>query len=56
MPTESDFSVVELRRGLEGQLEPARGRALLRELSALYPPEGEAGDSPSPGADLAAAG
>ncbi len=50
-----DFSAIELRRALEGRLEPGRGRALVRELSALYPPEGEAGESPSPAGDLAAA-
>ncbi len=49
---DSDFSVIELRRGLEGRLEPERGQVLARELSALYPP---AGEPPAPGADLAAA-
>ncbi len=53
--TEADFSAVELRRGLEGRLEPERGRALLMELSALYPLEGEAGEPALPKAGLAAA-
>ncbi len=53
--TQSDFGVIELRRGVEGQLEPARGRALIRELSAIYPPEGEAGEPAAPGAGPAAA-
>ena len=50
----SDLSVIELRRGLEGQLESARVGALIRELSALYPPGG-AGDPATPGSDLATA-
>ncbi len=38
---EPDFSVIELRQGLEGELEPDRGRALIRELQAHYPPRRE---------------
>ncbi len=38
---ERDFSVIELRQGLEGRLEPDRGRALVRGLRAYYPPDKE---------------
>ncbi len=37
---EQDFSVIEMRQGLEGRLEPERGQALAQELLALYPPGG----------------
>ena len=51
--TDPGFSVLEVRRGLEGRLEPERGRALVGELRALYPAAGEADEAPAPGAELA---
>ncbi len=39
-----DFSLVELHQGFEGLLEPDRGRALVRELQAHYPPGVEASE------------
>ncbi len=52
---EADFSVIELCRGLEGRLDFERGRALVRELSALFPAEGEVGKPVAPEIDVASA-
>ena len=52
---EPDFSVIEIRQGLEGCLETERGRALAQELLALYPPDGDDEELAAGGFDPAAA-
>ncbi len=46
-----DFSVIELRQGLEGLLEPDRGRSLIRELQAHYPRDRESAATEPSGFD-----